>query len=155
MADVLQPLLDELRAIRERVGDRTDWFPKASHAGSMDLAFAELRRLVERDVARANQAFHHAERADSWEVVGATPTRITVAREHPTGTDEWVVFGRTSSQLEVWAAKGVFRADDGDGFAVDRRWSAEDRAYRLETKDGTPVELWEIVRRALIPLFFR
>ena len=42
-----------------------------------------------------------------------------------------------------------------DSFTVGPRWSPEDRLYRLETSERwVQVELWQVSRRALIPLFF-
>ena len=132
--------------------DKTDWYGAAALASDIDVAFDELRRLVVRDVGRANEAH---EGADLY-VVNDDAMAKTIVVERagtPVSQFRWVAFEKMHGafiEVRFQYRQGYPAAS----FTVSPRWSPEDRLYRLETSEKEPVELWQVSRRALVPLFF-
>ena len=132
--------------------DKTDWYAAAALASDIDVAFDELRRLVVRDVDRANEAH---DGADLYVVIDDDRGKTIVVE--PTGTPvqqfRWVAFEKMHGafiEVRFQYRQGYPAAS----FTVGPRWSPEDRLYRLETSEKERVELWQVSRRALVPLFF-
>ncbi len=132
--------------------DKTDWYRAAALASDIDVAFDELRRLVARDVARANEA---REGADLYVARDADTGKAIVVELAGAGANpfRWVAFEKMHGAF-IEVRFQYRQGRPAASFTVGPRWSPEHRLYRLETSEKEPVELWQVSRRALVPLFF-
>lgn len=113
----------------------------------VDLKFAALRQVVERDVADFNglEDGQRGGRRFQFNSNGeGTQPFFTVEEQ---GGDMRVSFQLKSSSIAV--------SGGGQAFSVFPKWNAESRTCKLYKRDGEGLfEVWEISQMALDPVFF-
>lgn len=113
----------------------------------VDLKFAALQQIVERDVADFNglDDGQRGGRRFNFNISGeGTHPFFTVEEQ---GRDTRVSFQLTPGSIRVDV--------DGQVFSLYPLWNAEERTCKLRKRDDTrPLDVWEISQLALHSVFF-
>ena len=124
---------------------------------NLDVSFDSVCSFVERDVAEMNKLSSAMRRQWTYQTEsggGASPTHYVIQKpEQGYGvSDAMVGFHRGENALEVFRkARGTDARETL--FVVVPEWNPQESRCRLKV-NGKELEVWEISRRALEPMFF-
>lgn len=129
----------------------TDWYAEEAQASDIDIAFNEVCRLVRSAVAQDERA-----RPDRVPFMARQTNEESLAVSRQEASDSavpWVAFHKNAGDNKI-EVRGYSEANvKAVEFIASRVWSNDEHRYRLMVGRAV-VKPWEIVRRALVPLFF-